>query len=139
MLDVSFSFYNQGMLDELHQIDFLCNDIPMEPVDLHRQYRELKVCKTPSEIIGFHIVNANADVGRISRFCVKRKYQRQYIGSLMMDELLREHWNLSALTCVVNEYNVPGQLFLRSFGFLMKRTIKGDKMTNYLFVKDFEK
>lgn len=132
--------YHQGMLDDIHRIDYLCNDIAMEPEDLHRQYRDMKVCvkSNPFEVVGFYIVNQNAEIGRISRFCVNRRYQRQYIGTIMMDELLKDHCQLKALTCVVNEYNLTGQLFLKQFGFRFQRFLRQDGQTNYLFIKDFE-
>lgn len=132
--------YWRGALDYIVDLDIKGYDNPIDPVDVARAFRDIRVCvlADPSEeIVGFTMVNVREEIGRIVRFTVKPKYRRKKIGSEMMLDLFEQTKHLKALTALVGEYDLASQMFLKRHGFLYKRQLElSAGGIGYLFVKE---
>jgi len=131
--------YCRGHLDYLVDIDIKSYDEVWEPNQLHKVGRDIRVCvmDTSDEIVGFYLVNAQAGrLGRLIKFAVKPSWRRQGIGTFMMENLLLQSWELTTLSCLVDEAELPAQLFLKENYFGCRRQLKGrNGNINYLFTR----
>jgi ribosomal protein S18 acetylase RimI-like enzyme len=139
MYDITMKAYWRGALDYLVDIDIKSYDEVWAADKLHKFGRNIRVCvmDTSDEIVGFYMVNVQADrLGRIIKFAVKPSWRRSGIGTAMMNDLLLEAWELETLSAMVDEYNLPAQLFLKDSYFRLRRQLRGpDGNCNYLFTR----
>lgn len=107
--------YRQEYLEKLHEIHYLSYDDPIEPQELHDQYKNIQVWLWGEEVVGFWLLQVDSGIARIKYFAVHPRWRRRYIGTVMMDDLVNGEY--ISIVCRVDEYNLNAQLFLRDTGF----------------------
>ena len=97
--------------------------------------------RTTKQALGFMIYEIMPDTDggilRLNQLIVAPQARRRGVGRQLLSEMKRELialWPMAQY--IVNEWNLVGQLFLRSMGFLAKQTLSEGHDDYYLMVLD---
>ncbi len=111
-------------VNKVMEIENLCFVAPWKKEDIIRELKENKfatllVATVNEEVVGYVDFWVTFDSATICQIAVHPIYQRQHIGSLLLEEVLKECYAKKALTITleVRESNSKGINFYTKHGF----------------------
>ena len=111
-------------LEKVMEIENLCFVAPWKKEDILRELKENKfatlyVATLNDQIVGYMDFWITFDSATICQIAVRPEYQRQHLGSVLMEEILKECSikKVRHLTLEVRESNVKGINFYQKYGF----------------------
>ncbi|MEO0098221.1 MAG: ribosomal protein S18-alanine N-acetyltransferase [candidate division WOR-3 bacterium] len=95
--------------------------------DLNRKSAYCLVAKKKGLVLGYIIILQALDEFHLANISVKKGYQRQGIGSALMNEMLKiaQENGIKSIYLEVRKSNLPAQRFYEKFGFTFTYTRKG--------------
>lgn len=116
--------YRAEFLEQIVKLDYLSYDIGLEESEFKANYNNIRVAvevdsnrlydHVPPVVVGYYYATAAAEMCRIVRLAVAPALRRRYIGEMLFEDIGIRHYACSSVVCSVDEYNLTGQLFLRS-------------------------
>ena len=111
-------------INKVMEIENLCFVAPWKKEDILREFKENKfahllVATINEEVVGYVDFWVTFDSATICQIAVHPNYQRQHIGSLLLEEVLKECYAKKVLTITleVRESNSKGINFYTKHGF----------------------
>ena len=111
-------------INKVMEIEDLCFVAPWKKEDILRELKENKfatllVATVNEEVVGYVDFWVTFDSATICQIAVHPNYQRQHIGSLLLEEVLKECYAKKVLTITleVRESNSKGINFYTKHGF----------------------
>ena len=111
-------------LPTICEIEDLCFVAPWKKDDIlnelrNNPYATLLVVENDNQVVGFADFWVTFDSATICQIAVRPEYQRQHLGSMLMEEILKECSikKVRHLTLEVRESNVKGINFYQKYGF----------------------
>lgn len=111
-------------INKVMEIENLCFVAPWKKEDILRELKENKfatllVATVNEEVVGYVDFWVTFDSATICQIAVHPNYQRQHIGSLLLEEVLKECYAKKVLTITleVRESNSKGINFYTKHGF----------------------
>ena len=111
-------------INKVMEIENLCFVAPWKKEDVLREFKEnefahLLVATINEEVVGYVDFWVTFDSATICQIAVHPNYQRQHIGSLLLEEVLKECYAKKVLTITleVRESNSKGINFYTKHGF----------------------
>lgn len=111
-------------INKVMEIENLCFVAPWKKEDILRELKENKfatllVATVNEEVVGYVDFWVTFDSATICQIAVHPNYQRQHIGSLLLEEILKECYAKKVLTITleVRESNSKGINFYTKHGF----------------------
>lgn len=111
-------------INKVMEIENLCFVVPWKKEDILRELKENKfatllVATVNEEVVGYVDFWVTFDSATICQIAVHPNYQRQHIGSLLLEEVLKECYAKKVLTITfeVRESNLKGINFYTKHGF----------------------
>lgn len=112
--------YRAEFLEQIAKLDYLSYDIGLEESELRANGTNIRVAvetNGPRDlpvVVGYYYAVAAAEMCRIVRLAVAPALRRRYIGEMLFEDIGIRHYACSSVVCSVDEYNLAGQLFLKS-------------------------
>ena len=111
-------------LKVIEEIENLCFKAPWSSEDLVREIRDnpyatLLVVEDDNHVVGFADFWVTFDSATICQIAIHPKYQRNHLGSLLMEEILKDcnAKKVRNITLEVRKTNEKGIGFYKKFGF----------------------
>ncbi len=108
----------------INQIEQVCFVAPWKQEDIITElndnpYSTILVAEVDNHVVGFADFWVTFDSATICQIAITPKYQRNHLGSLLMEEILKECYakKVRHLTLEVRESNEKGINFYQKYGF----------------------